>query len=119
MKLIDKIALIGDYLNQFEGIQKEKIQEFYLLIKTNFPHLKEKMAWRMPTFYDRKIILSFAAHKHHLGLSPGPEVISHYQNRLENYTITKGSIHVEYDQRIDKDLIFDIVKYNIEHQGVK
>lgn len=119
MENIDKVQTIDAYINQFDGVQKVKLQEFNQIITSSFPKLKSKIAWNMLSFYNRKIIISFAAHKHHLGLYPGPEVISFYSKRLEKYLITKGSIHLPYDHTIDVDLIKDIIFYNLEHEEKK
>ncbi len=110
---------ILDYINQFEGIQREKLIELYEFIQYDFPKLKAKIAWQMPSFYDEKIIISFAANQKHLGLYPGPNAILFFQEELKTYVTTKGSIHIPYDSPLDRNLWVKIIKFNLENQGKK
>ncbi|MFA7055566.1 MAG: DUF1801 domain-containing protein [Acholeplasmataceae bacterium] len=112
-----KETSIINYINHFDQIKRAKLLEIYELISREFPFLKEKIAWQMPSFYDQKIVISFAAHDKHLGVYPGLEVIEAFHQDLKPYKTTKGSIHFSFDQPLDQNLIINIVNYNLGLQG--
>ena len=75
--------------------------------------MTEKIAWQMPSFYLNGPIIHFATNKKHIGLYPGPEVIEVLKDRLTGYKTSKGTIQIPNNQEFDRQLIEDIVRYNL------
>ena len=78
------------------------------------PEATEKISWRMPTFWQGKNIIHFAAFKNHIGLYPGPEAIVAFAARLTEYKTSKGAIQLPYDQPLPLLLIAEITKWCYE-----
>ena len=109
-----KIVTIEEYITSCdEGIQS-KLTTLHQLIKGMALDLKEKISWGMPTFYKNHNIIHFAANKHHIGLYPGSEAIEFFADRLEGYQTSKGAIRIPNSKDFDKDLIRDIILYNLQ-----
>jgi uncharacterized protein YdhG (YjbR/CyaY superfamily) len=81
------------------------------------PMSKEKISWRMPTFYLNGNLIHFAAHKSHLGIYPGPEAITTFNEELKNYKTSKGAIQFPFNKPIPYDLIKKIVVFNIKNRN--
>ena len=103
-----EISAIETYIDN----QKEEVRpilvEVYLALKEALPEAREKISWAMPTFYQERNIIHFAAFKNHFGIYPGPEAIVHFQDRLAGYHTSKGAIQMPYSFPVDKKLIQDI-----------
>jgi uncharacterized protein YdhG (YjbR/CyaY superfamily) len=78
------------------------------------PDAIEKIAWRMPTFWQGKNIIHFAAFKKHIGIFPGSEIPSLFAERLKDYKTSKGSIQLPLGKPIDYELIADITKWRVK-----
>jgi uncharacterized protein YdhG (YjbR/CyaY superfamily) len=110
---IDK-QTIDDYIEMCSVEIQPKLHELRKIILEVAPELKEKISWKMPTFYLKENIIHFAAHKKHIGLYPGVEAIVNFAERLEDYKTSKGAIQIPNDKALDIELIQDIVKFNIQ-----
>ena len=84
-----------------------------LIIKT-VPNCIETTAWNMPSYKLKKYVIHFAAHKHHLGIYPGPKAIDFFKEELERFHTTKGAIQIPYTEKLPTALIKKIIKYNIK-----
>lgn len=83
-------------------------------IRASLPDAKERISWRMPTFWDKTNIVHFAAHKNHLGIYPGEQAMVHFSDRLKDYKTSKGAIQFPYNKPIPFDLIGEIAVWCYE-----
>jgi uncharacterized protein YdhG (YjbR/CyaY superfamily) len=65
-------------------------------IRNALPEATEKISWSMPTFWQGRNLIHFAAQKNHLGIYPGAEAIEHFEARLSEYRHSKGAIQFPY-----------------------
>lgn len=110
----NKIGTIEEYINSFDEEIRPRLNELRQLILDIAPELKEKISWGMPTFYMKKNIIHFAAHKKHIGLYPGPDAIVAFADRLAEYQTSKGAIRIPNDKEFDKELIKDMILFNLQ-----
>lgn len=112
---MNNISPVDEYIYE----QKEEYQHLLFkvkeAIKKAVPHSKEKISWRMPTFYDEKTIIHFAAFRHHIGVFPGSSAINHFENEIRPYNASKGGIQFPYHKEIPYDLITAITKWCYEN----
>jgi len=109
-----KFTTIDEYiLAQLPEIQPI-LKKARSVIKEHAPKATEKMSWNMPTFWQGKNLIHFAASKKHLGIYPGDLTSTPFISKLKNYTHSKGAIQFPYDKPIDYDFITKIVKYKIK-----
>ena len=77
-----KYSTIDEYIALFpDDIQRilKKVRE---PIRREAPLAQEKISYQMPTFYQQKNLIHFAAMKHHIGLYPGAEAVEAFAPRL-------------------------------------
>ena len=67
-----------------------------LAIRQALPDATEKLSWAMPTFWQGRNLIHFAAQKNHLGIYPGAEAMKHFAPRLTDYKTSKGAIQFPY-----------------------
>ncbi len=99
-------------------MQDECIQPFLQAIRNTIheaiPAAQERISWSMPTFWDGKNVIQFAASKHHIGLYPGPEAVERFMDRLSGYETSKaskGTIRLPYREPLPLELIADIAEW--------
>lgn len=103
-------------IDEYISFQNEDIQpilnKIRAVIKSVAPDSKEKISWRMPTFYQTENLIHFAAFKNHIGIYPGALDSLPFKEQLKDYHTSKGAIQFSID-KIDYDLIAEITKYRV------
>jgi uncharacterized protein YdhG (YjbR/CyaY superfamily) len=64
----------------------------------------EKISWQMPTFWQGRNLIHFAAQKNHLGVCPGAEAMEHFAPRLTGYKTSKDAVQFPYRTFGDAEL---------------
>ena len=105
----DKPNTIADYIEGQDPKHQEDLNALYRILKEELPTAKEKISWAMPTFYNKKNIIHFAAFKNHLGLYPGPVVIENLEDILMPYKTSKGTIQIPYG-KIDEAVVRQVAR---------
>ena len=58
----------------------------------------------MPTYWNGRNLIHFAAQKRHLGIYPGAEAMAHFAPRLTKYKTSKGAIQFPYKDLVSENL---------------
>lgn len=114
--MTQKPETIDAYIATFTKEVQERLNSIRILLKETLPEAKEKISWGMPTYWQRKNIIHFAAYKNHIGVYPGSDAISHFAARLDEngYAYSKGAIQFPYKNDIDLPLIKEIALWNLK-----
>jgi uncharacterized protein YdhG (YjbR/CyaY superfamily) len=110
---------IPDYISNYEGVHRERLDEIYSCIKTIIPEAKESFKYGMPTFEWHGNLVHFAAMKHHIGFYPAPSGISNFTKELEGFVTSKGAIQFPLDKKIPKTLVKKIVLFRKKENEAK
>jgi uncharacterized protein YdhG (YjbR/CyaY superfamily) len=108
-----KIETIDQYISEYPENVQVILQKVSETILAAAPNAKEKISWRMPTFWQGENLMHFAAFKNHLGIYPGDLSLNPFEDRLEGYRRTKGAIQFPYSKPIDYELIADITRWRV------
>lgn len=111
------ISSIDDYIADQSPELQPLLQTIRETIHLAAPDAIEKIAWRMPTFWQGENIMHFAAFKNHIGIYPGGEAVGIFADRLSGYKTSKGAIQLPLNQPIDKQLITDIVHWRLAQKS--
>ncbi len=105
---------IDDYINSFDSDTQEELQKLRHLIRTTAPDdAKETINYGMPTYRWHGNLIHFAKFKNHIGIYPGPTAIEAFRERLTAFKTSKGAIQIPLNVPFPKDLLIDIVQFNI------
>ena len=99
-------------IDDFINLQPEEIRpllhQLRDALRNALPDAKERISWRMPTFYNKHNIIHFAAYKHHIGVYPGDAAIAHFADRLTDYKTSKGALQLPLDKPLPIALIAEM-----------
>ena len=105
-------------IDEYIAAQPEEVQGYLKKIRdaihAALPEAEEKISWSMPTYWKKYNIIQFAAHKNHIGLYAGTEAVVEFEERLEEYKTSKGSIRLPYDKPLPLERIGEIAKWCYE-----
>jgi uncharacterized protein YdhG (YjbR/CyaY superfamily) len=110
-------AIMNDvlnYINEYDS--KDKLLLIRELILNKVPDATELISWGMPTYKKKHNLIHFACFKNHIGIYPGPDVITSLKEKLYNYKTSKGAIQIPLDKDVPIDLINaildEVIVYN-------
>ena len=98
---------IDDYIKQQAPRHQANLNAVRGTIRRELPDATEKIAWAMPTWWDKRNIIHFAAAKKHIGIYPGPAAVAHFSGDLtkRGLKFSKGAIQIPYGDDLPLDLI--------------
>lgn len=106
-----RFTSIDDYLASLDETKATTLRAIIDLILTEFPELKSKIAWNVPTIHrDGKYVVGVCAYKRHLTFSAfSPRIIQDYKERLSSFVVFKNCFQIPVDWEIDRDLVRKLV----------
>lgn len=113
-----------DFLGSIDELDKRiRMDGILNHIKDKFPQLKEEIKWNQPMFSDHgTFIIGFSIAKGHIAVAPEAVAISLFEKEIEaaGYSHTQGLFRIKWTDKVDFDLLYKIVAYNIEDKkGMK
>lgn len=104
-------ATVDEYISR----QEESLRPILMVLRTTIqdaiPDAQERISWGMPTWWEDRNLIQFAANKRHIGLYPGEETIVFFKDRLSGYVTSKGTVRLPLDKPLPLDLISDMAKW--------
>jgi uncharacterized protein YdhG (YjbR/CyaY superfamily) len=104
---------VAEYIDAAPTEAKKKLREMLACIRASAPNAKEGLKWGMPAFSYRRILVTFAAFKHHLGFYPTPSAVSAFAKDLKKFATAKGSIQFPLDKPLPLSLIRKITTFRV------
>ena len=112
---------ITEYINAAPKETQKKLREMRACIRAAAPGAKESLKWGMPAFSYRRILVTFAAFKHHIGFYPTPSAVRAFAKDLEKFVTADSSIQFPLEKPLPLPLIRKItafrVRESIEEDG--
>jgi uncharacterized protein YdhG (YjbR/CyaY superfamily) len=112
---------ITEYINAAPKEAQEKLREMLACIREAAPGAEESLKWGKPAFSYQRILVMFAAFKHHIGFYPTPSAVRAFADDLSEYITGDNSIRIPLDKPLPLSLIRKItafrVKESIEEDG--
>ncbi len=104
---------ITEYINAAPKEARAKLREMRACIRESAPGAKESLKWGMPAFSYRRILVTFAAFKHHIGFYPTPSAVRAFANDLSKFATAKGSIQFPLEKPLPLPLIRKITEFRV------
>jgi uncharacterized protein YdhG (YjbR/CyaY superfamily) len=112
---------IAEYINAAPKEAQKKLREMHACIRKSAPGATESLKWGMPAFSYGRILVTFAAHKSHIGFYPTPSAVSAFAKELSKFVTARGSIQFPLGKPLPLPLIRKItafrVRESIDHDG--
>jgi uncharacterized protein YdhG (YjbR/CyaY superfamily) len=105
---------IAEYIDAAPKEAQKKLREMRACIRKSAPGAKEGLKWGMPAFSYRRILVTFAAHKTHIGFYPTPSAVSAFAKELSKFRTAKGSIQFPLTKVLPLPLIRKITAFRVQ-----
>ena len=105
---------ITEYINAAPKEAQKKLHEMRTCIRTSAPGAKESLKWGMPAFSYRRILVTFAAFKHHIGFYPTPSAVKAFAKDLAKFATARGSIQFPLEKPLPLPLIRKITAFRVQ-----
>lgn len=112
---------ITEYINAAPKEAQKKLREMRECIHEAAPGAEESLKWGKPAFSYQRILVMFAASKHHIGFYPTPSAVRAFADELSEFVTGDNSIRFPLDKPLPLPLIRKItafrVRESIEEDG--
>lgn len=108
-----KIETIDQYISEQTEVVRPILDKIREVIRAAAPDAKEKISYQMPTFWQGKNLIHFAAFKKHISIFPGGEATAVFANHLIEYKTAKGTIQLPLDKPIPYELFAEIMRWRV------
>lgn len=105
------MARMDDYLAALPADQRETLQRVRETVAAAAPEAEEGESYGMPAFrYGGKPLLGLTASAKHLSVHPfSPAVVDAVRDRLEEFSLSKGTIRFTPAQPLPADVVEELV----------
>jgi uncharacterized protein YdhG (YjbR/CyaY superfamily) len=104
---------ITEYINAAPKEARKKLREMRACIRKSAPGAKESLKWGMPAFSYGRILVTFAAFKHHVGFYPTPSAVRAFANDLSKFATASASIQFPLEKPLPLALIRKITAFRV------
>jgi len=102
-----------EYVNAAPKQARKKLREMRTCIRAAAPGATESLKWGMPSFSYRRILVTFAAHKNHIGFYPTPSAVKAFSDDLRGFHTARGSIQFPLEKPLPLALIRKITAFRV------
>lgn len=107
------MGAIENYIAQQPVRKQATLIELRRHLQKALPDSEERWSYQMPTYWQKRNVIHFAAFKNHLGIYPGSAAIEQFASELSGYKTSKGTIQIPWDQDVPYELITRIAQWNV------
>jgi uncharacterized protein YdhG (YjbR/CyaY superfamily) len=108
-----KPKTIDDYIKSAPAGTQEKLLQMLECIRSAAPAATESLKWGMPAFSYKRILVTFAVFKHHIGFYPTPSAVKAFAKDLSKFKTAEGSIQFPLDKPLPQSLIRKITMFRV------
>src|SRR5437764_12250976 len=83
---------VTEYIEAAPKEARKKLREMRSCIRKAAPGATEGMKWGMPAFSYNRILVTFAAHKNHIGFYPTPSAVKAFAKELSKFNTARRSL---------------------------
>jgi uncharacterized protein YdhG (YjbR/CyaY superfamily) len=110
---------INEYILAAPKEAQKKLREMLVCIRAVAPGAVESLKWGMPAFSYKRILVTFAGFKHHVGLYPTPSAIKAFSKKLTKYKTATGSIQFPLEKPLPLTLIRQITAFRVKESKLE
>ena len=93
---------------------RPKLRELRRTIRAAAPGAVEELKWSMPAYSYHRILVMFAAFKHHVSVFPGTPTVRAFKQQLTKFKTSSATIQFPLDQPLPLSLIRKIAVHRIK-----
>ncbi|WOK07632.1 DUF1801 domain-containing protein [Imperialibacter roseus] len=109
-----KAQNIDEYISNAPETLRERLFQLHDCIVAVAPAAEQGIKWRMPAYTTRRILVTWAAFKNHIGFYPTPSVVAAFTNELKPYKTAEGSVQFLHSEELPFELISEMTKRRLK-----
>lgn len=108
-----KPTTIEEYIEAAPEETQKKLQQLHTCIRKAAPGAKENLKWSMPAYSYKRILVTFAVFKHHIGFYPTSSAVKAFAKTLTRFKTARGSVQFPLEKPLPLPLISKMVKFRV------
>lgn len=104
---------VSEYIAAAPSAARKKLREMRECIRKAAPDATEGLKWGMPAFSHKRILVTFAAHKSHIGFYPTPSAVKAFAKELAKFNTARGSIQFPLEKPLPLPLTRRITTFRV------
>jgi uncharacterized protein YdhG (YjbR/CyaY superfamily) len=105
---------IDKYIRASPREVQTKLREMRACIRAAAPEAKESLKWNMPAFSYRRILVTFAAFKNHIGFYPTSSAVTAFAKELSKFSTARGTIQFPLEKPLPLSLVRKITAFRVK-----
>ena len=99
------------FIEERQGIEKERLLQVRELTERYLPETKECIKYGIPALVFRKNLFFYSGYPHHIGIYPTPAVLETFQDRLRDFSVSKGGFQIPHEREMPVELLKEMLQY--------
>jgi uncharacterized protein YdhG (YjbR/CyaY superfamily) len=104
---------VDEYIDAAPKEIQKKLREMRACIRAAAPGAEEGLKWGMPAFSYRRILVTFAGFRRHIGFYPTPSAVTAFKDELQKFATARGSIQLPLEKPLPLPLIRKITQFRV------
>jgi len=104
---------IDEYIAATPKETQKRLRDIRNCIRKAAPGADEGLKWSMPAFSYKRILVTFAVFKNHIGFYPTPSAVETFAPALAQFKTARGSIQFPHDRPLPLPLIREITAFRV------
>jgi uncharacterized protein YdhG (YjbR/CyaY superfamily) len=105
---------VSAYIAALPEPARNRLVRLRAIIRAIAPAASERIAYGIPTWHLRGNLLHLGAHRHHIGIYPGPEAIEGLLDAIAPPKTSKGTILLPHDAPLPVRLIERLIRWRLK-----
>lgn len=104
------MTVIDEYIKDVSLPERAELERIRHLVHGLAPEAEEVITYGLPGFkYQKKYLVAFASFKDHLSIFPASHAIEVLQDKLSEFTVSKGTVQFTVEKPLPDELIRELV----------
>lgn len=104
---------VTEYINAAGKDARGKLRRMRACIRASAPGAKEELKWGMPAYSYRRILVTFAAYKNHIGFYPTPSAVKEFADDLAGFATAKATIRFPLEKPLPLALVRKVTAFRV------
>ena len=109
-----KPTTVAEYIAAAPVASRARLRQVRAAVRAAAPGATEGLKWSMPAFTYKRILVTFAVFKQHIGFYPTPSAIEAFARELKGYKSAAGSVQFPHDEPLPLALIKKITACRVK-----
>ena len=110
---------INSYIASCPPQGQEQLNNLRKFILQEVPKAEEVISYKMPAYKLHGMLVYFAGYEKHISFYPTGSGIKHFEQDIQSYKFSKGTIQFPLDQELPYDLIRRIIQFRVQENELK